>query len=244
MSRSPNYPTVTLPIAIENIRVLWSLKGRAIMTAEEIVQALGYKSLSGPSRSRLSALKKYGLLDARGSGWALTPRSVTLAVKDPSSSEYREAIRASVSEVDLFRQLLVDHTESSERLLREHLITQEQFTEDGAKRAAEAFLAAKTLVGDGGVTANEETAVIAVGSADRDYSASGLPSMTMFPGQVAQSHQMSGSGTKSETFSLDNGAIVVSWPQHLTQDDFENVKDWLPILERKFKASVRKDAER
>jgi hypothetical protein len=51
-----------------------------------------------------------------------------------------------------------------------------------------------------------------------------------------------GAGVKTETFSLDRGEIVVRFPSAITADDYENVKDWLLILERKFKKAVQDEA--
>lgn len=46
-------------------------------------------------------------------------------------------------------------------------------------------------------------------------------------------------GVKTETFALERGEIMVRFPATMTADDLANVKDWLPILERKFAKMVQ-----
>lgn len=47
-----------------------------------------------------------------------------------------------------------------------------------------------------------------------------------------------GVGVKTETFTLERGEIVVRFPSAMTLDDFDNVKAWLDILERKLRKSA------
>ena len=60
--RSPNYPMMSLEAAIKDIKKINDVAGLKHMTGLEILNVLGYKSLSGPSRSRFSALKKFDLV--------------------------------------------------------------------------------------------------------------------------------------------------------------------------------------
>lgn len=48
---------------------------------------------------------------------------------------------------------------------------------------------------------------------------------------------------KRDVFALDNGQITVQWPESLSKDSFEDVKDWLAILERKIGRCVRVEQE-
>lgn len=45
-------------------------------------------------------------------------------------------------------------------------------------------------------------------------------------------------GTKQATLPTDSGLVKVEWPDRLTQEDFEDIKDWLEILERKIGRSA------
>ena len=46
---------------------------------------------------------------------------------------------------------------------------------------------------------------------------------------------------RQDLFSLPEGAVTVSWPATISQESFQDVADWLPILERKIKRSVKSD---
>lgn len=48
-------------------------------------------------------------------------------------------------------------------------------------------------------------------------------------------------GLKQEVFALDSGQIVVSWPEQINPQSFEDVKDWLTILERKIGRCVKQN---
>ena len=47
-----------------------------------------------------------------------------------------------------------------------------------------------------------------------------------------------GPGKKQEVFVLSGGSIVVQWPDSMSAEDFQDIADWLPILERKIKRCV------
>lgn len=146
MARSPNYPAITPKEAIEDAHALWKKHQRETMASEEAAQSLGYKGLSGASRPRLAALKKYGILEKRGRGIALSDRAVDIAVRDPETQQYRKAVRDAIMDVELFAQLLAKHGDASRRMVEEHLVADLGFTPDGSKRAVEAFLTAKELL--------------------------------------------------------------------------------------------------
>ena len=262
----------------------------------EVVQALGYKTLSGASRVRLSALKKYGLLDKKGNGVALSPRAIVLAINDPGTEKYATAARAAINSVGLFADLLRDHSNSSEQIVRNHLIEDREFTRDGAGRATDAFFSAKALIGSlaGGIIEGND-------DPDRDSDAEIGPDkyVQWVSGGVAQFQQprrvesveehddgeayakiaadetggegwapMSEleladppkapplpapparhaaptpppKGAKRATLPLDSGPVTIEWPDSLTLDDYEDIKAWLTILERKIGRSADNSA--
>src|SRR5712692_5273728 len=65
-TKSPNYPAVGLKAAIELVQSLWTAEKRTAVAPEAAVQAMGYKGMSGPASTSLSALKKYGLVESDG----------------------------------------------------------------------------------------------------------------------------------------------------------------------------------
>lgn len=139
MARSPNYPAVGLAEAIQMARQLWEKEERTPVTPEAAVSAFGYTSLSGASRIRLSALKKYGLLQETPQGLQLTPLAVRILHGEEGSEDQRAAIREAALTPDLFRELAEHQTKASEDALRRYLLTKMEFTEAGAKQCARSF---------------------------------------------------------------------------------------------------------
>ncbi|WP_064681452.1 hypothetical protein [Rhizobium bangladeshense] len=68
--RSPNYPAFSLPTAIDRIKVIHGAEGRNPASREAIAKHIGFGGLNGASATALSALAKYGLLEAVGDGEA------------------------------------------------------------------------------------------------------------------------------------------------------------------------------
>lgn len=48
-------------------------------------------------------------------------------------------------------------------------------------------------------------------------------------------------GMKQDTFTTDTGSVVVQWPSILSSADLEDLENWLDMLKRKIKRSVKSD---
>ena len=78
--RSPDYPAVSLPVAIELVRKIYDRDRRSWTTSATAAAHLGYSSLNGKSRTVLSALKKYGLIEYRGGDLRVTDAAMEILV--------------------------------------------------------------------------------------------------------------------------------------------------------------------
>lgn len=144
--RSPNYPTTGLPEAIEMARKVWKKEKRTPTGVDQLAEALGFKSVSGPTSSKISAMKKFGLLESAGKGkWRLTDRTLAILHKPKITNDYKDAIQAAINDVGLFSELLRTHGDASTDNLKAHLIVDKGFTEDGAARFVKAFNSTKSL---------------------------------------------------------------------------------------------------
>ncbi|MBA3570911.1 MAG: hypothetical protein H0W34_02810 [Pyrinomonadaceae bacterium] len=139
-TRSPNYPAVGLSEAVRMARQLWDQEERSPVTAETAVGAFGYESLSGPARTKLAALKKYGLIEDTPHGIRLSALAVRILHSPEVSREYGEAVREAALSPELFRELAQNHTTASEKGLQSYLLTQKEFSSTGAKVCARSFL--------------------------------------------------------------------------------------------------------
>lgn len=144
--RSPAYPSASLREATEAIRSIYQAHQRRAITDLEVVKAMSYKGLSGPSRSKMSALKKFGLLERQANGWRLSDRAMQIILKPPGSPERETAMVDAANDIDLFQRLMESHQDASEGTITSHLEADLAFTREGAKAAAQSFRETMDLI--------------------------------------------------------------------------------------------------
>ena len=142
--RSPNYPAVSLPEAIELVTKLYQREKRAPVDPERAALAWGYSSLSGPPRTKIAALRKYGLVDDTSQGLRVSDRALTI-LNPLSGEEKSEALRDAALEPALFRELSTYPGASDENLVARLVRT--GFTEAGAKIAVTSYRETMSLAG-------------------------------------------------------------------------------------------------
>jgi hypothetical protein len=129
--RSPNYPSVDLASAITDIKTLHQKNGMTWVGLTPAAIALGYKSVSGPARSRIAAMRHYGLLELRVGNVRPSDLGLILAIRNPDSPEYRDALREAALTPEIFRELAQTHMDASEDALRYYLVATKKFSSDG-----------------------------------------------------------------------------------------------------------------
>lgn len=136
--RSPNYPALSLKQALDAADKLWKAEKRTPVGHEAAATGLGYKSLSGPARVSIGALRQYGLVDKADKGHI---RLSDLAVRalHGNAEDKQAAIRQAAVNPALFKELAKEHSDASEAAISSYLITKKDFAEDGARKAAKAF---------------------------------------------------------------------------------------------------------
>ncbi|MCJ2130791.1 hypothetical protein [Methylobacterium sp. E-045] len=103
--RSPNYPALSLPAAIERVRTLHKVEGRNSTPREAIVKHLGFGSLNGASLTALSAISKYGLIDSTGDGEARVSDLAMRVIYPHDASERQAAIEEAAFRPALFQEI-------------------------------------------------------------------------------------------------------------------------------------------
>src|SRR6266513_92314 len=93
--RSPNYPAIGLRRALELAQKLWDSDKRQPVLSQRAAMNMGFTSKSSAGMLALAAMRKYGLLDAEGSGdqrkVKLTETAITLL--NPSASNRDQLLR-------------------------------------------------------------------------------------------------------------------------------------------------------
>jgi hypothetical protein len=136
--RSPNYPALSLAQTLEAADKLWKAEKRTPVSNETAAVALGYKSLSGPARVAIGALRQYGLIDKAEKGH-IRLSDLAVAALHGNADEKQAALRRAAVNPALFKELAQHHMDASDAAIRSYLITKKDFAEDGAKKAAKAF---------------------------------------------------------------------------------------------------------
>lgn len=122
--RSPNFPVISLPAAIERIEKIYAREQTVPADRETIAAHLGYSGINGASLKVISALGKYGLLEEMpDKTFRVSP--LALAIMHPASDEEKaDALREAASGPALFQKLdsMFDGKRPSETNLRSWLL--------------------------------------------------------------------------------------------------------------------------
>jgi len=143
--RSPNYPSIELSAAVTNIKALYAQEGRSWVAVAVAGKAWGSKTgaISGALRSRVGALRQYGLIDVERGGGKIkvSGRGLTLAMRPAESPECRSALKDAALAPPLFAALHQEQSEASTDSLVFHLVAERRFSRDGAARAVQTYQA-------------------------------------------------------------------------------------------------------
>ena len=138
--RSPNYPALSLPAAIERIRTLQGLEGKNPVPREVIAKHLGFGGLNGASATVLSALAKYGLLEAVDDGEAKVTELAMTILFPHEAAEKQEALQKAAFRPVLFAKLREKWPDRAptEESLRSYLI-REGFSSTAAEQVIQFY---------------------------------------------------------------------------------------------------------
>lgn len=149
--RSPNYPAISLPDAIERIRKIHTKAHTHKVDAETIVKAAGYGGLNGAALTVLSALKKYDLLEEVGKDLRVSPMAMTIIADPVESEERRNAIQTAAFSPSLFIDIRKQFPDSvpNDEIVRSFLL-KKSFSASSVDTAIRAFRESMKLVTDEG----------------------------------------------------------------------------------------------
>lgn len=104
-ARSPNYPAIGLPAAIDRLAKVYEKEHLNKAPADVVAKALGYQGLNGASITVLSALKKFGLLDEVGKDLKVSQDGLIILAEPVTSLERAEVIRRVAFAPTLFEDI-------------------------------------------------------------------------------------------------------------------------------------------
>jgi hypothetical protein len=136
--RSPNYPAMSLRDSVQRTRNLWAKEKRTPVPAEIAAKAIGYAGISGPSRTALASMKKYGLIESDEK----TVRVSDLALRILHAANEQDSIAAlqeAALKPDLFALLHESHADASDDAISSYLIVKLEFSESGARQVVKSY---------------------------------------------------------------------------------------------------------
>ena len=141
--RSPGYPAIDLKEALERVKELKNKEGRNEAPVEVILRHWGYKEGTSTGRLVFASLKKYGLLEPKGSGKAqLSDLAIKITQdKRPDSSERDRLIKEAAIRPTIFRELLKKYPDGipSDDTISFYLTTERTFTDSAAAQVIKTF---------------------------------------------------------------------------------------------------------
>ncbi len=153
-TRSPAYPYIALPNALEKAAVLWQVEGRHAAAVNVAMQHWGYKEDSSTGYSCVAALKKFGLVDHEGMGDTRQVKLSDLALtilldKDPDSDERRDALRSAALGPRIHAELWERYgTElPSDQSLKRYLVLERAFNEASVDEFLDEYKQTMTFAG-------------------------------------------------------------------------------------------------
>lgn len=136
--RSPNYPALSLRESYQRTKALWAKERRTAVPADVAARAIGYNGLSGPSRTALAAMKKYGLADNEGSNVKVSELAIEL-IHSTNDNDSLKVLRQLALKPELFGYLYANYRHASDDAIRAYLIAKLNFSDSGALQAIKAY---------------------------------------------------------------------------------------------------------
>jgi hypothetical protein len=138
--RSPNYPAFSLPAALQFAKKLYGKEGRTPSPLEAVAKALDYSSVSGPVRSKVAAMKQYGLVEEAPQGkMRVSERALRLIKHDPNDPQFLRLVREAALQPTLFAEIHQDYPGASDANLEIQLEAEKGFSKDGAARVIRSY---------------------------------------------------------------------------------------------------------
>lgn len=146
--RSPGYPAIDLKTAISKTEELYRKINKGWVHYDAMLESLGYTTTSGAGRVALAAMRKYGLIEYKGSKnelkAKLTDRALDIILDEREDSQIRkDAIKKAALSPDIFSEIynMYEGNLPDDKGLSYVLIREKDFSDSGAKKFIEQFRA-------------------------------------------------------------------------------------------------------
>ena len=253
--RSPSYPAINLKAAIDRAQTFYMYEKRAEASVSVAAQHWGYSVASSGGKQVLAALIAYGLMEDRGSADKRHVRLTDLAFQilldeRPDSAERDDALRRAAFLPKIHAELFTHWPDElpSNQNLRHYLLVAKKFNDnavdDFIKELRITADFAKVYTQRGGSTNSATTPLTDLPPDNaQELGGGNKPLAAMAPVQAPPLSVVSPTGTngqlRQDTFSLDEGQVILQWPANLSEHSYEDMKDWIELQMRKIRRGVQ-----
>jgi hypothetical protein len=238
--RSRNYPKMSLVDALELVKKLHSKAGKAKISPEVAVGALGYNGLNGAALGALGTLTQYGLID-RERGKSVSVSALAIKLIHPLNQQQDETCRkVSILMPQVFSELYSGgFHKCDESLIANHLI-QNGFTTDAAKKVASVFIENVSVakLGDDSIIESVELPV------EEKPSETVSDDDSKTNTQTIKNLQTKGKSVLA-TYSVplgSNEVQIIFTGESLRPDDFDALADYVALFKKQYQRKIEAEA--
>lgn len=261
MARGPAYPYFDLKKAINMAKKMYDYTKRSATPVESLVKdAWGFSATSSSGVKALAAMKYFGLIeDVQGGSTKmakLTDRAYRILVDSEDSQERIQEIQKAALSPRQYKYCWDTWGADmpSDSAMRSHLIFEREFHEGSVDAFLRDYKSTIRFAGLDRVIIRSET------NSDNESDESSatlvdegsgvqLPPVVhqidgglSTPKIVVKARMSKESEMRQETFTFDEGDVVLQWPATLTPDSFEDFSDWIELVKRKIQRSITKQS--
>lgn len=236
--RSPNYPAISLVDAVDRVKMLYDKDRKAGAPIDVALKHLGYSSRNGAALRVLAALKTFGLTEERDGRIFVSPSALDVLVYPENDDRRKRPLRDCALKPATYQKVYDRYKDGlpSDETVKAELIREFGFNDkvvDGFLNDFKATLDfAGVKFGDSSqdATQNTEQPVHPVSRATAAHGESRGQSYA----------QGIGVGMNSDTFTLDEGQVVLQWPAKMSPESYEDFKAWLDVMAKRIKRASEK----
>lgn len=139
--RSPNYPALDLERSIELVGKVYAAVLKAEVNLETALHVMGYRGVSGASRTAIGAARQFGLIEGRGDSYKVTDLAISI-LRPLDDNEKAESVRIASKQPEVYREILEQFSSAipAEPILKSYLVRKHGFGESGAASVVAGFL--------------------------------------------------------------------------------------------------------
>lgn len=142
--RSPNYPAVSFPDALDRMRAIYKAEKTNAAPPEVLVQHIGYTSLNGRAKRVVAALKQFGLLESAGDLLHVSQAAEDIVLLEDVNPERVERIKRKLAFAPAVFEAINEAFSASlpsEGTLRHHLVRNLGFRPEASENLVQVYLA-------------------------------------------------------------------------------------------------------